>query len=156
MEFTSQTQLERYLMKKCRLALLKAQDEVYRIIKSFVYDYYKDYSPDFYQRTGQLLESLVESRIISTGKGYEAEVYFNVSGLNYVTGEQPTGEQVMAAATLGMHGAIGEIPGGDGREFKYVPGNTGVDIWSDPIRELDAQAIKVLVQMLISEGVPVR
>jgi hypothetical protein len=155
MKFKSEKQLEAFLMKKCRLALLKAQDEVYRIIKRFVYDYYKDYSPDFYERTRQLLESLVESRITSYGKGYKAEVYFNIGGLNYTTGAQPTGEQVMAAATQGLHGAIGSIPNSD-KEYKYVSGKTGVNIWSDPIKELDAEAINILKQMLISEGVPIK
>ena len=37
MIFKSQKELEHYLLKKSRLAIMKAQDEIYKIIKQFVY-----------------------------------------------------------------------------------------------------------------------
>lgn len=146
MVFKSEKELERFILKKSRLALMKAQDKVCNIIKQFLYKYYADYDPVMYERTYQLLSSLVESRVISTGKGYEAEVYFNVGGLNYSTGLSPSGEQVMGAAAKGLHGASG---------MRVVSGNSGVSIWDDPIRQLDAEAINILKEMLISEGIPI-
>lgn len=147
MVIKNQKQLETILLKKCRLALLKAQDEVCRIIKQFLYKYYADYDPIMYERTYQLLTSLVESRIVSNGKGYKAEVYFNVDGLNYVTGSQPSGEQVMSAAAKGGHGASG---------LRVMSGNTGVSVWDDPVKKLNAEAIDILKKMLISEGIPIK
>lgn len=147
MVFKNQKQLESFLMKQSRQALLKAQDKVYGIIKQFVYKFYNDYDPELYERTYQLLESLVQSRIISDGKGYKAEVYFDVSGLNYVTGRNPSGEQVMAAAAEGGHGAQG---------LRVVDGDTGVSIWNDPIQRLNAEAINILVDMLRAEGIPIK
>ena len=155
MVFKNEKELERFLLKKSRLALLKAQDKVYEIIKKFLYEYYHDYDPSVYDRTYQLLRSLVESRIVTDGKGYKAEVYFNVDSLNYVTGGMPSGEQVMDAAIKGLHGAIGDIPKSD-KQFKYMAGNTGVNIWGDPMQELNAKAINILKQMLISEGIPIK
>lgn len=159
MVFKNEKQLEAFLLQKCRLALMKAQDRVYGIIKQFVYDYYKDYSPEFYERTYQLLGSLVESRIVSHGKGYSAEIYFALDKLRYSKyawqdGNPPSGEQVFEAAKQGLHGAIGDA-GGE-YQFRYVSGNTGANIWGDPIRELDAKAINILVDMLRAEGIPIK
>jgi hypothetical protein len=146
MVFKDKKQLERFLLKKCRLALLKAQDEVCKIIKQFLYQYYADYDPVMYERTYQLLSSLVESRIVSDGKGYRAEVYYNFDGLNYETGSQPSGKQVMDAAAYGGHGATG---------LKIVYGS-GKDIWYEPLEIIDAEAINILKKMLIAEGIPIK
>lgn len=154
MVFKNEKELERFILKKCRLALLKSQEEVYRIIKDFLRKFYMDYDPTWYDRTGQLLRSLVQSRIVSDGKGYKAEVYFDLDSLSYAGGN-PSGEQVMAAASQGYHGAIGKMPYKDG-EFMYVHGQTGVGVWDDPIKILDDEAIEILKAMLISEGVPIK
>lgn len=159
MIFKDEKQLEKFLLKKSRLALIKAQDEIYRIIKKFLYDYYNDYTPEFYDRTYQLLTSLVESRIVSDGKGYKAEVYFALDKLHYSKyvwqgGDPPSGEQVFEAAKQGLHGAIGDA--GGGYQYLHKHGNNGVNIWSDPLRELDSKAINILKNMLISEGIPIK
>ena len=152
MVFKNQKQLERFLLEKSRLALLKAQDRVYAIIKQFVRQFYNEYDPVLYDRTYQLLESLVQSRIVSDGKGYKAEVYFDLNNIDYVTGAQPLSYQVMEAAKQGMHGAIGKINGVD---LKYIDSGAGTGVWDDPKRVLDAEAINILVDMLRAEGIPV-
>ena len=154
MTFKNQKQLESFLLKKCRLALLKASDEVYRIIKNFLRQYYSDYDPTIYERTYQLLQSLVQSQIVSDGKGYKAEVYFDLDSLSYAGGN-PSGEQVMEAASQGYHGAIGKMPYKDG-EFLYMHGRTGVSAWNDPKQVLDAKAIEILKNMLVAEGIPIK
>lgn len=159
MVFKNEKELERFLLRKSRQALLKAQDKVYTIIKQFVYKFYNDYDPELYERTYQLLESLVQSRVVSNGKGYKVEIYFDLDKLRYSKqawqgGEPPSGEQVFEAAKQGLHGAIGDA--GDGWNYRYVMGDTGVNIWNDPIQELDAKAIEILKQMLISEGIPIK
>lgn len=164
MVFKNQKELERFLMQKSQLALLKAQDKIYEIIKKFLDEFYDDYDPHEggkfgYDRTYQLLNSLVKQRIIPDGKGYKAEVYFDLDKLRYGKyawqgGDAPTGEQVFEAAKQGFHGAIGDA--GGGYQFQYVSGNTGVSIWNDPIRELDAKAIDILADMLRAEGIPIK
>lgn len=149
MAFKNQKELERFLMKKCRLAMIKASNEIYAIIKEVLYNYYMDYKPDEeygYDRTLQLLQSLVVPRIVSDGKGYKAEVYFNLDYL-YKTGANPSGEQVMEAANAGMHGASGLL---------MVPGKTGANIWPETELIMDAVAIDTLRDALIAHGVPIK
>lgn len=159
MTFKNEKELEKFILKRCRLALIKAQEEVFRIIKDFLRQFYMDYDPSSYQRTYQLLQSLVQSRIVSDGKGYRAEVYFDLDGLSY-DGYNPTGEQVMAAASQGLHGAIGKMPRkpffSNSVEFQYIPGNSGISVWNDPVKVLDAKAIEILKNMLIAEGIPIK
>lgn len=154
MTFKNEKEIERFLLKKCRLALIKAQEKVYLIIKDFLRQYYNAYDPEVYERTYQFLQSLVQSRIVSEGKGYKAEVYFNLDYI-YDTGGRPTGEQVFAAANKGLHGAIGKIPNSD-KYFKYVSGDIIIGVWDDPLQMLNAQAIEILKNMLVAEGIPIK
>lgn len=133
-------------MKQSRQALMKAQDEVYRVVRKWIGKFYKDYTPELYDRTAKLFGSLVESRIVSDGKGYKAEVYFNLSGI-YNTGSNPTLEQVFEAAKMGLHGADG---------LHVEEGYNHISIWDNPIQELDSAAIDILVDMLKTEGIPVK
>ena len=153
MVFKNEKQLEKFLLEKSRLALLKAQDKVYSIIKQFVYQFYNEYEPVLYERTYQLLKSLVQSHIVPDGKGYKAEIYFDLNHINYVTGAQPLSYQVMDAAGQGLHGAMGQANGVD---LKYISSGAGTGVWDDPIKLLDAEAINILVDMLRAEGVPIR
>ena len=145
MVFKNETQLKAFLLPKCRNALAKAQAQVYQIIDRFVKEYYAEFSPEMYERTYQLYQSLVKSEIVSTGNGFEARVYFDLGSLDYVTGARPSGEQVMGAAEFGRHGAMGLAVA----DFK------GTSIWHEPKAILDAQAIEILKKMLISEGIPI-
>jgi hypothetical protein len=149
MVFKNEAQLKSFLLQKSQIALAKTQEQIYQILHRFVKEFYNDYSPEMYERTYQLFQSLVKSRIIPTAKGYEAEVYFDIGSLYYTTGNMPSGEEVMKAASNGLHGAIGD-------DFLYRFGNTGVGIWNDPMKIIDAQAIDMLKNMLISEGIPIK
>lgn len=148
--FKNEKELEAFLKKKCQSALLKAQDEVYVIIRKFLDKFYDEYDPHKggkygYDRTYQFLNSLVKSRIIPDGKGYKAEVYFDLDYI-YKSGSNPSGEQVMQAAEWGRHGAMGLAVA----DFK------GTSVWHEPLEILDAQAINILKTMLISEGIPIK
>lgn len=164
MVFKNEKELERFILKKCHSALEKMQEKVYRIIDKFLNDFYNDYTPGVYtdldgtikfyngyERTERLLHSLVKSEVVPSKNGYEAKVYFDYNYLNskYPDGNNPSGLQVMEAAAQGLHGAIGD-------DFWYFHGETGVSIWNDPIKKLDAEAIKILKNMLIAEGIPIK
>lgn len=146
MVFKNEKQLKEFLFKKCQVALAKTQEKVYKIIDLHVQRFYADYDPEMYQRTYQLMHSLVKSNIHSTGNGYEAEVYFDLGSIGYDTGRQPSGEQVMGAAAFGGHGAAG---------LKIVYGG-GADIWYTPKEILDIEAVKILAQELRAAGIPIR
>lgn len=135
---------------------MKAQDKVYGIIKKFVYQFYNEYKdPKEYLRTYQFLESLVQSRVVSDGKGYKVEIYFDASGMNYPTEHVPRksgwegsarwdGETVLKVAMEG------EFPHGG------YAGAGGTPIWGVATAELDAKAINILIDMLRAEGIPVK
>lgn len=145
MVFKNEAQLKDFLLKKCKNALIKSQEQVYQIINRFVKEFYAEFSPEMYERTYQLFRSLVKSDIVATGNGYKAEVYFDFSSLVYTSGSSPSGEQVMNAASYGGHGAEG---------LHVIAGGTG--IWSEPVQILNAEAINTLKRMLISEGIPIK
>lgn len=149
MIFKNEEQLKFFLLTQCRDAVEKAQEKVYKILDMFVKEFYADYSPVMYERTHQLYRSLVKTDVYlnSFGSGYEAEVYFDLSSLNYVTGRNPSGEQVMEAAAYGGHGAEG---------LRVVFGNTGTDIWNGVLPVLSTEAKKILVEELIAQGVPIK
>ena len=147
MVFKNENEIRKFLLHKCENALSQAQNKIYAIIKRFLVEFYRDYDPELYERTNQLLHSLVKSNVYRDGNGYRAEVYFDLSSINYIYGAQPSGEQVMAAAAEGWHGADGLL---------VKSGNAGVSIWNDPKEILDASAIDILVSMLNAEGIPVK
>lgn len=164
MVFKNEKELEKFILKKCHSALAKTQEKVYKILDKFLNDFYNDYDPNGYVdwdgtykfkrgyvRTYQLLHSLVKSEIVPSKNGYEAKVYFDYNYLKskYPDGNNPSGLQVMEAAAQGLHGAIGD-------DFLYTHGNTGVSVWDDPIKILDAKAIEMLKNMLIAEGIPIK
>ena len=163
MGFKNDAQLQKFLLSKSKIAIAKAQDKVYQILDKFLQDFYKDYepgvtvewdgrvkvSPYAYQRTEQLLHSLVKTNVVQSKNGLEARVYFDYESLNYLDGNRPTGLQVMEAAAQGFHGAIGD-------DFQYMHGKTGVSIWNDPKEILDVQAVKILKDMLVAEGIPLK
>ena len=149
MIFKDEKELKNYILSKCKVAVANTENKIYAIIKKVLVEFYQDYDPELYERTYQLLHSLVKSNVRPTRNGYDAEVYFDLSSMNYVTGNQPTGRQVMKAASQGLHGAIG-------KDLAYVFGDTGVDIWNTPIKEIDAKIIKMLEKELKSQGIPIK
>jgi hypothetical protein len=141
------------LYDKAYESLISSQYIAYEIIHDVIVQFYEDYTPELYERTEQLLRSLVKGRVYPTAKGYAADIYFDLSSLNYVTGNQPSGEQVMAAASQGLHGAIGS-------DLLYVDarakGGSGVGVWKDSLRVLNAEAIRILKDSLIAHGIPIK
>lgn len=148
MTFKNEKQLKDFLLKKCKTALAVTQEKAYKIIDMHVQRFYADYSPEDYQRTYQLMRSLVKSNIRSTGSGYEAEVYFDRGYLDhaYNTGSHPSGRDVMDVAAIGGHGA-------NGLKVIYFG---GADAWHTPLAVLDLEAINILVQELRIAGIPIK
>lgn len=90
MVFKSEAQLKNFLMLKCRVAVASTEQKVYDIIDKCLVQFYEEFDPNEYIRTGKLLRSLVKSNIKQVENGFEVEVYFDVSALNYQTGVVPT------------------------------------------------------------------
>lgn len=151
MVFKSEAQLRKYILDKCKIAVAEAQSKAYRVIDTFLNEYYNEFTPEEYIRTHQLLNSLVKTDIKSTGAGYVAEIYFDVSKLNYQTGEIPlrsgrtgyatwSGEKVLETAMHGSHGGY----------------KRGTAIWDRSMTVLNTQMIDILKHSLQANGIPIR
>ena len=97
MTFNNEAELKAFLLGKCKAAVVETEKKIYATIKRVLVGFYQEFTPDQYERTSQLLHSLVKSNIISTGNGFEAEVYFDAGALNYTTGTW-SGETVLGVA----------------------------------------------------------
>lgn len=168
MTFNSLDALKNYILSRSGVAIKIAQEKVFSLIEDFLLKYYSEFSPEVYERTYQLLCSLVKTEVVSTGNGWVAEVYFDVGSLNYQTKglhghpvdggfEHPyvrgvvtsdgifqnskgDAEKTFAAAAHGSHGG-------------YI---SGTAIWDDPMKILNREAYHMLKQALIDAGIPVR
>ena len=93
--------------------LNKAADQIKDIIQEFIQQYYDEYTPKEYERTMQFLNSLVRTKVVTTGNKISCEVYIDTDAMNYgrnSNGFTPDGKQVVDWAADGIHG--GSIVGG--------------------------------------------
>lgn len=163
MTFKNEKQLKEFLLEKCKNAVKNTQATAYQDVLNQANKFYADYPDPIYDRTWQLnnrngeTEKFISrSEIMEDANSCEADVRLDVKSLEYVTGGRPTGEQVMAAATKGYHGAIGKIPNSE-KEFLYVAGEQGVKLWDESFQaETQAKAKNDLVRELIAQGVPIQ
>ena len=84
--FNTSKALKDEILKRSKPAVASAKQRAYEKIDEFLHNYYSDYTPKEYIRTQQLLHSLVQTGVKSNGNGWEAEVYFDASKLNYKKG----------------------------------------------------------------------
>ncbi len=154
MTFKNPVELESYFLSKIHASTEKVEEEVYRIIDRVLAKWYGEYDPVMYQRTKQLLHSLVKSEVIPTANGFEAEVYFDTGRMNYsfkMLGKKmypnngPSGEEVLQAAMQGGHGAAG-----------WNIAATTTPVWSESVGMLDPEVYEMIKQALAANGIPVK
>ena len=169
--FKNIEEIKKDVIRKSEPAIRVMQEKVYQIIDRFVKQYYAEYTPGdshkelekynaslgkftyastyTYERTYQLYQSLVKSRVVSSGSGFKAEVYFDVGKLDYyfklVNGVQVhnkgwSEEKTLESAAHGHHG--GQI--------------AGTAIWDEPVVILNQQANEMLKRELIKAGIPLK
>ena len=154
MVFKSEEQLKAYVLGKCKNAVSNTEQKVHKIIDTFLNTYYGEFTPEEYIRTNKLMHSLVKTGVKPSGDGFEAEVYFDVSKLNYEKGMMSLqhtpehgrygwatwdGEKVLDVAMHGSHGG-------------YIG---GTPIWSVSMSQL-GNITELLKQELIKQGIPIR
>lgn len=111
--------LERYAAS----ALKKTQQEIYDAIQESIYEYYREYTPEFYDRKFKFMNSLIKTDIIRKGNSLSCEVKIDESYLHYSYpnngGSQVTGLEVAQWANrdvsgYGNHGGTVDIGRDDG------------------------------------------
>lgn len=141
MGFSSLAELKAALVAAAVNAVAQVEGEVHTTFAGNLNQYYGEFIPAEYIRTGELFGSLNTTGTISTGNGASAEIYFTTP--SYQTGAVPlqsgrtgwatwSGEQVLDTAMHGSHGGY----------------TSGTAIWDDSMGELGDIEGKLLSAVL--------
>ena len=148
MSFSNEEALKAALAAAATAAVEQVEEKVYTEFANNLNQYYGEFIPAEYIRTGALFGSLDRTGVASTGSGASAEVFFTTpgyqQGLMQLQGTPIhgrygwatwSGEQVLDTAMHGSHGG-------------YVGGTA---IWDDSISSLgDIRGL--LIQALRAQG----
>lgn len=165
MTFKSIEELKNYILSQSGAAIKAAQEKIANIINHFLTEYYREFDPEVYVRTEQLLRSLIKSDVISTPNGWYAEVYFDLDALDYSTRVVPQGQSWSSYASSDntyhrenwtkendewvlKTAMTGSRPHGG-----YA---TGTAIWNESMNVLSKEGIAILREKLMQAGVPIR
>lgn len=77
MTFKNEAQLKKFLAEKCNKAIHEAERKVYEELAGNLNQFYYEFKPEEYIRTGALFNSLESTGVIQTRNGSNAEVWFN-------------------------------------------------------------------------------
>lgn len=144
MTFSSESALKAALAAACVNAVAKVEEKVYEEFAGNINQYYGEFIPAEYIRTGALMGSLERTGIHPSDNGASAEVYFSTP--SYATGAVPlqsgrtgwatwSGEQVLDSAMHGSHGGYTD----------------GTAIWDESIASL-GDIKSLLIQALKAQG----
>lgn len=155
--FKTTSEMENYIKSKMQVALVKTQDKIHEVIEKYIAQFYGEWSPEYYERTYQLFNSLVRTECVSTGNGYTISVYLDADRMNH------------SKKFINMEGRIfsGANQGWDEKTILSTAATgakshggwvSGTKIWTDPMKnELSKkQMIATLKKMLIEAGLPVK
>lgn len=132
------------------MALKMTQDDIYKTIQEYIVAYYKEQvfsggssTPDMYNRTYKLLNSLIKTDIKINGNSFSCTVEIDRNYLNYSYEGGATGQQIMEWLNDAWHG--GTVRG----EHEY---------WNEALTELSSEygVIWLMKYNLKKCGVPVK
>lgn len=163
--FHDENELKKYLLIQSEIVVKKAQEKIAMVINHFLTQYYKEFSPDVYVRTSQLLNSLTKTNIKSISNGWIAEIYFDLSALDYSTRIVP--DRFAGANPFNTYhrenwtkendawvlenAMMGTYPHGG---YSGATGNT--QIWIESMNVLTIEKRNILKKALEDAGIPVR
>lgn len=162
MTFNSFDELKKYILSHSKVAIELAQNKVAYIINHFLTEYYNEFPPLVYIRTYQLLNSLVKTDIKSTGNGWVADVYFDLSALDY------SKRVVPPQFSWGDDDNTYHRDPWDDANTKWVLDTAmtgglphggaygGTAIWVESMKELSKDKIEILKKALLDAGIPVK
>lgn len=147
MVFKSIKDFESYILGKCEEAIAQTQEITRKDVINQAQAFYDSYDPVLYERTNQLTDNggqtekfIIKSPINRSGNKCSATVHLDAGGLSYTTGLSPSGEDVVAVAVKGGHGA---------KNLKVVYSG-GVNLWNP---ELQSKAKSDLMKALMAQGI---
>jgi hypothetical protein len=122
MNFKNETQLKKFLAEKCAKAVANTEKKVHEELAGNLNQFYTEFNPDVYERTGALFGSLESTGVMKTGSGAVAEVYFNTPSYNTGTW---SGETVLEVALEGS--------------YPHGGWASGTAIWSESMEKLGGE-----------------
>ena len=152
----NQEQLRKVLQSYVASALEKTQKEIYDVIQESINDYYKEYTPKYYDRTYKFLNSLVKPKIEIKGDTIECEVKidedylrYHYPGSNFEYDYPATGRDVVSWANRDVPGA--------GNHGYTVDAGRDIGFWDEGIQTLGGEIgiIRTLVYNLEKRGLKV-
>lgn len=157
MEFTSKQQLELYLKQQMRSAMIKAEEEVYQVIRRFVKEFYAEFTPKMYVRTYMFYKSLTKTEVKNTGNGYEFEVYFDVDKVDYymrtIIFRDENGNATQKKSVINKGNTTSKI---FKRNIQGYHGEVkGTASYEEAIKILKTKMIPLLKQRMKESGIPV-
>lgn len=146
MTFANDAQLKKFLLEKCAKAVAGAEKRVYEEFAGNLNQFYTEFSPEEYIRTGALYNSLEATGTVQTGNGAEAEVKFNTP--SYQNGAVPLQSGNIGWATWSGAQVLDVALTGGAPHGGYAGGTA---IWTESMAKLgDINAL--LMQELMKQG----
>lgn len=134
MTFKNEAQLKKFLMSKCVKAVENTERKVHEEFAGNLNQFYTEFHPEEYIRTGALFDSLEKTGVKLNGNRASAEVYFN---------EPSYQKGVMQLQSTPETGRLGYAEWDDGKIFDYAVHRGshggyvyGTSIWNDSINSL--------------------
>ena len=152
----NQEQLRKVLQSYVASALEKTQKEIYDIIQESINDYYKEYTPKYYDRTYKFLNSLVKPKVEIKGDTIECEVKideeysrYHYPGSDFEYDYPATGRDVASWANRDVSDA--------GNHGYTVDAGRDIGFWDEGIQTLGGEIgiIRMLVYNLEKRGLKV-
>lgn len=154
MVVVSPEQLKQLLMSRMKTTIQEMENQIHEIINQFLKQYYKEYEPAIYERTEQLLHSLVKSEIIQSSDGYACHVYFDLEKIDYsykyINGKKYKNDTSKVGGTEGIVRLAMESHTHGG-----VIADKNTAIWTESMDVLNREKFNILKSCLIDNGIPI-
>ena len=152
MTLNNEAQLRKFLIEKCAKAVEGAEEKVHREIAGNINQFYTEFHPKEYIRTGELFNSLESTGVVKTSNGAIAEIRINQPKWEHGRVPLQSGGYGYAnwsdelILDVAMTGGYGSLPHGGYEE--------GTAIWTESMANLGGKAgIKnILKQELKKQG----
>lgn len=145
------SEIKKDILKKMPKAVRVVQEKVHDVCTKFLNMFYGEYDPYVAIRTYQVFNSLVKSDIRSTGNGFEADVYFDLSALNH------------PSSYMGQNGIMVHRNWSESEIMSSVmTGSThggradGTPVFTEADAQVAVKARQWLAQELRAAGIPIR
>lgn len=133
--FKNEAEIKKFLLQKCAEAVASAEEKVYAEMAGNLNQFYYEYHPEKYIRTGALFNSLEHTGVITTGNGAVAEVgWFDTP--TYAHGLVPLQKGNFGNSSWTDEQILNVVMTGDQVGLPHGGHEDGTAIWIESIEKL--------------------